>query len=72
MPLYVAAFTLPDNQTLPSGIYSAFHRTLAVPDVLDAYNDVDLRWMAYDNWTYTNKFKCECSLDIQCSYNMII
>ncbi|EDV92669.1 beta-mannosidase [Drosophila grimshawi] len=41
------------DQTLPSGIYSAFYPN----QLLDAYNDVRLRWLAYDNWTYTNNFK---------------
>ncbi|KAM8707176.1 hypothetical protein ACLKA7_011296 [Drosophila subpalustris] len=44
-----------DEQTLPSGIYSAFY-----PDqLLDSYNDVNLRWLAYDNWTYTNRFQID-------------
>lgn len=55
----VAAFTRLLNLTLPSGIYSAFPGQL--PNVLESYNDVNLRWMAYDNWTYINEFKCECS-----------
>jgi len=42
------------NQTLPSGIYSAF-----APQVLDSYNDVELRYLAYDNWTYSNLFQCK-------------
>ncbi|XP_001359635.3 beta-mannosidase [Drosophila pseudoobscura] len=40
------------NQSLPSGIYSAFGA-----QVLESYNDINLRWLAYDNWTYTNKFQ---------------
>ncbi|XP_023165462.2 beta-mannosidase-like [Drosophila hydei] len=50
-----ASLTLFKNQTLPSGIYSAFYP--GSPNVLDAYNDVNLRWLAYDNWTYINEFK---------------
>ncbi|KAH8360187.1 hypothetical protein KR093_011286 [Drosophila rubida] len=41
------------EQTLPSGIYSAFRPG----QLLDSYNDVNLRWLAYDNWTYTNSFQ---------------
>ncbi|XP_058974882.1 beta-mannosidase [Musca domestica] len=37
---------------LPSGVYSALYGE----QVLDSWNDVDMRWIAYDNWTYTNKF----------------
>ncbi|XP_017085650.1 beta-mannosidase [Drosophila eugracilis] len=40
------------NQTLPSGIYSAF-----APRVLESYNDIDVRYLAYENWTYTNLFQ---------------
>ncbi|KAH8369201.1 hypothetical protein KR009_003852 [Drosophila setifemur] len=40
------------NQSIPSGIYSAFG-----PQVLDSFNDVALRWLAYDNWTYSNYFQ---------------
>ncbi|KAM7362826.1 beta-mannosidase-like [Cochliomyia hominivorax] len=38
--------------TVPSGVYSILYGE----QVLDAYNDVNLRWIAYDNWTYTNTF----------------
>ncbi|KAH8283203.1 hypothetical protein KR054_008690 [Drosophila jambulina] len=41
-----------DDQTLPSGIYSSFG-----PQVLHSYNDVGLRWLAYENWTYSNRFQ---------------
>ncbi|XP_033163416.1 beta-mannosidase-like isoform X1 [Drosophila mauritiana] len=40
------------NQTLPLGIYSAF-----APQVLDSYNDVGLRYLAYDNFTFSNFFQ---------------
>ncbi|XP_039491613.1 beta-mannosidase isoform X1 [Drosophila santomea] len=40
------------NQTLPLGIYSAF-----APHVLDSFNDVGLRYLAYDNWTLYNFFQ---------------
>ncbi|XP_022214341.2 beta-mannosidase [Drosophila obscura] len=40
------------DQTLPSGIYSAFGS-----QVLESYNDIKLRWLAYDNFTYTNSFQ---------------
>ncbi|KAH8354559.1 hypothetical protein KR084_011700, partial [Drosophila pseudotakahashii] len=48
---FFAALTI-DNQTLPSGIYSAF-----APQVLDSYNDVGFRYLAYDNWTYSTLFQ---------------
>ncbi|XP_037954159.1 beta-mannosidase-like [Teleopsis dalmanni] len=37
---------------IPTGIYSALYGE----DVLKSYNDVNLRWVAYDNWTYKNTF----------------
>uniref|UniRef100_A0A6P4EG48 beta-mannosidase n=1 Tax=Drosophila rhopaloa TaxID=1041015 RepID=A0A6P4EG48_DRORH len=40
------------NQSLPSGIYSVFG-----PQVLDSYNDIGLRYLAHDNWTYSNVFQ---------------
>ncbi|XP_017057152.1 beta-mannosidase [Drosophila ficusphila] len=40
------------NQSTPSGIYSAFGSQL-----LDSYNDVALRYLGYDNWTYSNVFQ---------------
>ncbi|KAH8418054.1 hypothetical protein KR222_010988, partial [Zaprionus bogoriensis] len=42
------------NVTLPSGIYSIFYQN---DELLKSYNDVRLRWLAYDNWTYTNRFE---------------
>ncbi|XP_036224160.2 beta-mannosidase [Bactrocera oleae] len=37
---------------LPSGVYSA----IAGEDVLKSYNDIDLRYISYDNWTYSLNF----------------
>ncbi|XP_013118469.2 beta-mannosidase [Stomoxys calcitrans] len=37
---------------IPSGVYSSMYGE----NVLDSWNDVNLRWIAYDNWTYTNEF----------------
>ncbi|XP_055850263.1 beta-mannosidase [Episyrphus balteatus] len=45
------------NLKLPSGIYSSLH----AEDVLLSYNDVNMRWIAYDNWTYSRTFKVEKS-----------
>uniref|UniRef100_A0A1A9W1B3 beta-mannosidase n=1 Tax=Glossina brevipalpis TaxID=37001 RepID=A0A1A9W1B3_9MUSC len=38
--------------TIPSGVYSQLYGE----KVLDSYNDVNLRWISHDNWTYTNIF----------------
>ncbi|XP_055904783.1 beta-mannosidase [Eupeodes corollae] len=45
------------NLKLPSGIYSSLY----AEDVLLSYNDVNMRWIAYDNWTYSRTFKVEKS-----------
>ncbi|XP_067630235.1 beta-mannosidase isoform X2 [Eurosta solidaginis] len=37
---------------IPSGVYSA----ISGEDVLKSYNDVDLRYISYDNWTYSLEF----------------
>ncbi|XP_037951778.1 beta-mannosidase-like [Teleopsis dalmanni] len=39
---------------LPVGVYTALKSQYG--DVLDSKNDVDLRWIAKENWTFTNKF----------------
>uniref|UniRef100_A0A0K8U7S0 beta-mannosidase n=1 Tax=Bactrocera latifrons TaxID=174628 RepID=A0A0K8U7S0_BACLA len=41
------------NIHLPSGVYSALYGE----DVLNSYNDINMRWIALDNWTYTRTFK---------------
>lgn len=39
---------------LPVGVYSAISRE----DVLLSWNDVNLRWIAQDNWTFIKVFHC--------------
>uniref|UniRef100_W8BJY5 beta-mannosidase n=1 Tax=Ceratitis capitata TaxID=7213 RepID=W8BJY5_CERCA len=39
---------------IPISVYSALRTTYG--DVLQSKNDVDLRWMSYDNWTFTRHF----------------
>ncbi|XP_017849592.1 beta-mannosidase [Drosophila busckii] len=39
-------------KTLPSGVYSALYGD----EILKSYNDINMRWIAYDNWTYTKSF----------------
>ncbi|XP_053954052.1 beta-mannosidase-like [Anastrepha ludens] len=41
------------NIHLPSGVYSALYGE----DVLKSYNDINMRWISLDNWTYTRIFK---------------
>lgn len=40
------------NETLPSGVYSALNNAKLTDSVLKSFNDVDLRWIAREKWTY--------------------
>lgn len=44
------------NQSLPSGVYTALEDTGITESALYSYNDINLRWIAFDNWTYTLDF----------------
>lgn len=44
------------NQNVPSGVYSALEEANVTDSILDSYNDVNLRWIGKDNWTYTLVF----------------
>lgn len=44
------------EQNLPSGVYSALENANITGSVLNSYNDVKLRWIAYEKWTYTLNF----------------
>lgn len=44
------------NQTIPSGVYSALEEANVTESVMFSYNDVDLRWIANENWTYSLVF----------------
>lgn len=44
------------NQSIPSGIYSALQEANITNSILDSYNDVNLRWIGKDNWTYSLTF----------------
>ncbi|CAG4957469.1 unnamed protein product [Colias eurytheme] len=43
--------------TVPGGIYTDLQNANIIGDVLEGFNDVLTRWVAYDSWTYTSKFK---------------
>uniref|UniRef100_A0A1B0EZX9 Beta-mannosidase-like galactose-binding domain-containing protein n=1 Tax=Phlebotomus papatasi TaxID=29031 RepID=A0A1B0EZX9_PHLPP len=42
--------------SLPSGVYTALQNAGLTGSVLHSYNDVNLRWIALDNWTYFLNF----------------
>ncbi len=44
------------NQTIPSGVYSALEEAGITDSILYGYNDVNLRWVGKDNWTYSLVF----------------
>lgn len=52
------------NQKIPSGIYSALQEASITESVLHSYNDVNLRWIAGDNWTYSLAFQGKVQLDL--------
>lgn len=44
------------NQTVPSGVYSALELAGLAGSVLHGLNDVQLRWVSRDVWTYALQF----------------
>lgn len=44
------------NLTIPNGVYSALEEAKITESVLYSFNDVVLRWIGLDNWTYSLKF----------------
>lgn len=44
------------NEQLPSGVYSALENANLTDSVLNSYNDVKLRWIAKEKWTYSIDF----------------
>lgn len=47
-----------ENQSVPSGIYSALEQALIIESVLDFKNDLTTKWIARDNWTYSSVLPC--------------
>ncbi|CAK1550482.1 unnamed protein product [Leptosia nina] len=43
--------------TVPGGIYTDLQNAGIIGNVLDGFNDVLARWVAYDSWTYETKFQ---------------
>lgn len=42
--------------SLPSGVYSELEKAEITGSVLFSFNDVQLRWIGLENWTYTLQF----------------
>lgn len=45
------------NRSLPIGVYSEVERSGLSDSLLESYNDVKLRWIGQQNWTFELKFK---------------
>lgn len=41
---------------VPGGIYSDLMNNKIIPDVFSGYNDVETRWVATKEWTYSRSF----------------
>lgn len=61
------------NEQIPSGVYSALERANLTDSVLKSYNDVNLRWIAKENWKYSLNFDgntfCHFSDSILCTFD---
>lgn len=44
------------NESLPSGVYSALYNAKLTDSLLKSFNDVNLRWIAREKWTYSLEF----------------
>lgn len=44
------------DQSLPSGVFTALEAANLTGSLLYGYNDVRLRWIANDEWTYSLQF----------------
>ncbi|KAL4717903.1 hypothetical protein ACJJTC_001321 [Scirpophaga incertulas] len=42
--------------TVPGGVYSDLMKAGIISNILEGFNDVLTRWVAYDTWTYTGEF----------------
>uniref|UniRef100_A0A8D8D9R6 Beta-mannosidase n=1 Tax=Culex pipiens TaxID=7175 RepID=A0A8D8D9R6_CULPI len=48
-----------ENQSIPSGVYTALEAALIIESILDHKNDLTTKWIALDNWTYTQDVACD-------------
>lgn len=42
---------------VPGNVHTALYRNDTIMDPYFRFNDVQYRWIAYDNWTYTRSFE---------------
>lgn len=60
------------NQNIPSGIFSALEETNITESLHISYNDVRLRWIANENWTYTLNFQGKIKFIHNIKQNLLI
>lgn len=53
------------GESLPSGVYSTLENAKIVDSVVNSFNDVNLRWIARDVWTYSLQFDGELFVNYQ-------
>uniref|UniRef100_A0A182PVA2 beta-mannosidase n=1 Tax=Anopheles epiroticus TaxID=199890 RepID=A0A182PVA2_9DIPT len=56
LPL-VAVFVI-QNQTVPSGVYSALEQSMIIGSLLEDYNDYNTSWVGETDWIYRTNLSC--------------
>uniref|UniRef100_A0ABK8F080 beta-mannosidase n=1 Tax=Anopheles gambiae TaxID=7165 RepID=A0ABK8F080_ANOGA len=46
------------NQTVPSGVYTALEQSMVIGSLLEEYNDVNTSWVGETDWTYRTNLSC--------------
>lgn len=44
------------NEQIPSGVYTALENANITESVFDSFNDINLRWIGKETWTYSLNF----------------
>jgi beta-mannosidase len=52
-----------NNLSVPIGVHNALTDAKLTQNLLYGYNDVNLRWILYDDWTFTNYFQIDDNLN---------
>lgn len=47
------------DQRIPTGAYTALEKAGITDSLLSSFNDVDQRWIAHEEWTYSLSFDGE-------------
>uniref|UniRef100_A0A182PU60 Beta-mannosidase-like galactose-binding domain-containing protein n=1 Tax=Anopheles epiroticus TaxID=199890 RepID=A0A182PU60_9DIPT len=46
------------NQTVPSGVYSALEQSMIIGSLLEDYNDYNTSWVGETDWIYRTNLSC--------------